>query len=184
MIINNKIESYNKIIELNLNKFPEKLFESHNVDEIEKFLDKYPANYYAIRDKTKPNGIFKLKVKRKEVLKETKEYKLFTINISSINYAKNQLLVGEILISSNNQVYLTLSTDKYASVRDAINNPIFNMKSNIYDKKLNKIPNFNYIYDYIIKHNLQDIIVEFALFNINLGINNDKIIIYKLRTEY
>ena len=33
MIINNKIESYNKIIELNLNKFPEQLFH-HKLDNV------------------------------------------------------------------------------------------------------------------------------------------------------
>ena len=38
MIINNKIESLEKIIELNLNKFSEKLFKKGDVNEILGFI--------------------------------------------------------------------------------------------------------------------------------------------------
>jgi len=42
MIINNKIESYNKIIELNLNKFPEQLFHSNEEEKVKQFKKDYP----------------------------------------------------------------------------------------------------------------------------------------------
>ena len=184
MKITNKVESFNKIIELGLNKFPEQLFKSNEEEKVKKFLKKYPANYYAIRDKSKVRGIFKLKVEFDKVLEEIKEYELFTINVSSINYIENQLLVGEIEILSNNEVYATLSTNPNASVRDAISNPTFNIKTDIYDKKINEIPYFDDIYEYIVSHNLKDVIVEFALFDKEVGINNKKIIIYELRTHY
>ena len=58
MIIKNKLESVQKINELQLNKFPEQLFKSKEKEKIEKFLEKYTAKYYAIRDKSKANGIF------------------------------------------------------------------------------------------------------------------------------
>ena len=51
MQINNKIEGYNKIVELNLNRFPEKIFKQGQQDLIKDFIKKYPAEYYAIRDK-------------------------------------------------------------------------------------------------------------------------------------
>lgn len=102
MEINNKIESIEKIKELTLNKFPEELFKENEEEKVKQFIEKYPAKYYAIRDKSKAKGIFKLKVEKDKVLDNIKEYKLFTINVSSINYNKNQLLVGEIEILSNN----------------------------------------------------------------------------------
>lgn len=184
MIINNKIESINMINKLKLNKFPEQLFKNNEEDKVKHFLREYPAKYYAIRDKSKAGGIFKLKVEFDKVLDEIKDYKLFTINVSSANYVDNQLLVGEIEFLSNGEVYVTLSDDATASVRDALSNPSYNLKTNILDKKLNQIPYFDLIYQYVIDHQLKDIIVEFALFDKKIGIKKEKIIIYELRTNY
>lgn len=51
MIIKNKLESIKKIEELNLNRFPEKLFEGQDDKQVKQFISKYPSRYYAIRDK-------------------------------------------------------------------------------------------------------------------------------------
>ena len=184
MIINNKIESINTINQLGLNKFPEQLFKKGEIDKVKEFIKKYPAKYYALRDREKAGGTFKLKVEKDNVLDEIKEYNLFSINVSSANYIKNQLLVGEIEILSNNEVYLTISTNPEYSVRDALRNPTYNLKTDIFSKKINKIKFFEEIYFYIIRHKLQDVIVEFALFDKKIGINKEKIIIYELRTHY
>ena len=184
MIIKNKLESINKINELNLNKFPEQLFRENEETKVQEFLDSYPANFYAIRDKSKAGGTFKLKVNYDKVLDEIKGYNLFTINVSSANYVDNQLLVGEIEFLSNGEVYAILSVDPTASVRDALSNPTFNLKTKIFDKRLNKIPHFDYIYQYISNNNLYDVIVEFALFDKEVGIKKEKVIVYELRTHY
>ena len=77
------------------------------------------------------------------------------------------------MISSDNEVNAILSTNKTYSVRDAIKNPDFNIKTNIFDNKtLNNIPYFDNIYDYIITNDLLDVIVEFALFDKKIGIKN------------
>lgn len=184
MIIKNKLESINKINELKLNKFPEMLFKENEEAKVQKFIDEYPAKFYAIRDKSKAGGTFKLKVDYNKVLDEIKGYNLFTINVSSANYVDNQLLVGEIEFMSNGEVYAILSIDPTASVRDALANPTFNLKANIFDKRLNKIPHFDYIYQYISNNNLYDVIVEFALFDKEVGTRNEKVIVYELRTHY
>lgn len=184
MLIKNKLESIKKISELGLNKFPEQLFKTDEQEKVKEFLNCYPAQYYAIRDKSKAGGVFKLKVAANDVLAEIRGYNLFTINVSSANYIENQILVGEIEILSNGEVYVTLSVDPTASVRDALRNPTFNLKTDIFDKKLNRIPHFDLIYQYIVIHNLQNTIVEFALFNTEVGIKNEKIIVYELRTHY
>ena len=184
VIIRNKLESIDKINELGLNKFPEQLFKENEEERVKEFIENYPANYYAIRDKSKAGGTFKLKVDYDKVLDEISGYNLFTINVSSANYVDNQLLVGEIEFLSNGEVYAILSIDPTASVRDALRNPTFNLKTDIFDKKLNEIPHFNYIYQYIMDNNLQDVIVEFALFDKEVGIKKEKVIVYELRTHY
>ena len=184
MIINNKIESSEKIKELDLNKFPEQIFKSGEEEKIIGFLKKNPVDFYAIRDKSKASGVFKLKVAADKVLEEIKDYNLFSINVSSANYVDNQLLVGEIELLSNGDVYAILSLDPSASVRDAIRKPDFNLKTTIYDEKLSRIPHFDYIYKYISDNNLYDIIVEFALFDKEVGEKKENVIVYELRTNY
>ena len=184
MLIKNKLESMKEISKLGLNKFPEQLFHADEEEKVKEFLACYPAKYYAIRDKSKSSGIFKLKVAASDIFAEIRGYSLFTINVSSANYVENQILVGEIEILSNGDVYATLSVDPTASVRDALINPTFNLKTDIFDKRLNEIPYFDLIYQYIINHNLQNVIVEFALFNTEVGIKKEKIIVYELRTDY
>ncbi len=184
MEIKNKIKSVEKINELKLNKFPEQIFNKGEEQKIQEFLKKYPAPYYAIRDKSKTGGVFKLKVDYDKVLEEIREYNLFSINVSSANYVDSQLLVGEIEFLSNGEVYAILSTDPTASVRDALSNPTFNLKTTIFDRNLNNIPYFDFIYQYISYNGLTDVIVEFSLFDKEVGINNEKIIIYELRTHY
>ncbi|MBQ4557860.1 MAG: hypothetical protein IJA61_00590 [Clostridia bacterium] len=184
MKIKNKLESYNKIVELGLNRFPEKIFKSSEINEVQDFINTYPANYYAIRDKSKAGGVFKLKVEPQNIINEVSSYDLFSINVSSYNYIDNQLLVGEIFIS-NTSVNAILSTNSRYSVRDAIRNPDFNFMTNIFDDKtLNQIPYFDEIYKYIVDNKLQNIIVEFAYFDKPVGINNENIVVYELRTEY
>lgn len=185
MKVSNKLESTKKINELSLNKFPEQLFNIGEEEKVLTFIKKYPAKYYAIRDKAKAGGIFKLKVEKENILEEIKNYTLYSINVSSANYEDNQILVGEIMILSNNEVYAALSTNKTYSARAAATNPEFNIKTTIFDNKtLNKIPHFNTLYNYIITNKLQDTIIEFSLFNKNVGIKNENIVIYEIRTDY
>lgn len=183
--IKNKLESIERINELGLNKFPEMLFHKGEDEKVLEFIKSNPAEYYAIRDKSKARGVFKLKVLKDDVLSEVSDYDLYTINVSSANYSDNQVLVGEIEILSSGDVYAILSTKKGYSVRDAITDADFNLKTDIFDDKtLNEIPYFDYLYSYIVDHGLQDIIVEFSLFDIPVGINKEKIVIYELRTHY
>lgn len=184
MLIYNKLQSIAAINGLGLNKFPEKLFNKGETEEVKDFIEKYPAKFYAIRDKSKAGGVFKLKVLAEEVLTEIEGYDLFTVNVSSANYADNQILVGELEVLSNNKIYAILSTDKTASVRDAIKNPTYNLNTDIFDNRLNHIFGFDFMYQYIIDHGLKDIIVEFSLFDIKVGTLNEREVIYELRTNY
>lgn len=67
IVIKNKLESIKKIKELKLNTFPEALFKKGEEDKVLDFVNKYNADYYAIRDKSKIGGRFKLKAKRENI---------------------------------------------------------------------------------------------------------------------
>ena len=185
MIVKNKVDSIKIIKELGLNQLPEGLFYRGEEEKVKAFLKENSAALFAIRDRTKTGGNFKFNVKMKDVLKEIKGYQIYTINISTSTYKNHQKLTGDIKISSDNMVCLTVTTDPEASVRDAYSKPVFNFQTDIFDKrKLDKVPGFDYIYEYIVKHNLIDVIVEFSYFDIEVGIKNEKIVIWELRTHY
>ena len=92
-------------------------------------------------------------------------------------------MVGEICIG-NNEVSAILSTNSKYSVRDTLRNPDFNFVTSIFDERLNDVPYFDNVYKYIVENKLKNVIVEFAYFDKPVGINNEHIIIYELRTEY
>lgn len=185
MKIYNKVESSNAIKELRLNHFPEKIFSKGQTDEVLEFLKRFPAKYYALRDKSKTGGFSSHKIKQEDVLEKIKVYDdKFSINVSSFNYIENQILVGEIQITDTS-IYILGSTNNEYSLRDAYKDPDFNLNTTIFDdKNLSKIPHFDDLYTYIMNYNLQGVVVEFAIFNKPVGINNENIIIYELRTNY
>lgn len=184
MVIKNKLESMKKINELGLNRFPEQLFKAGKTDKVEKFLETYPEKYYAIRDKTKAGGTFKFSVAFDDVLKEIEGYSLFTISVSSDSYEANQLLTGEIQVTTTGEIYAILSVDPRASSRDATISPTFNIKTHMLDEKLNSIPCFYMIYHYIKSKFLEDVVVEFSIFDRPVGIKKEKIVVYEIRTDY
>lgn len=51
MKVHDKLESIKLIKDLQLNSFPEQLFKKDDIYDIKKFLNEYPAEFYAIRSK-------------------------------------------------------------------------------------------------------------------------------------
>lgn len=185
MEIKTKLESIETIKKLGLNKMKEELFKKGEIEKVRSFLNSCPERLFCIRDRSKAGGNFKFNVKKEDVISEIEGYDLFTINISTSNYEGHQILTGDIKICSDNGVYATLSTDPNASVRSAYDEPTFNFNTTIFnDELLNQIPGFDFLYEYIFSHSLVDAVVEFSLFDINVGINNEKIVIFEIRTHY
>ena len=183
-IINNKMESVNLIKNLHLNVLPEKIFNHYNKKEIEIFIAQFPADFYAVRDKTiSMSKKYKLAVPKEEVVDYCKNLEKFSINVSSFNYSKNQLLCGEIKINENMDVDYILSTNPNFSLRDCYQHPDFVGKVSVFDNKY-KIDGLEKIIEYALKYNLIGVIIEFTLFNKKLGINNDNVVIWELRSNY
>lgn len=183
--IKNKQESLKYIKEFNLNILPEEYFEGYDISKIKQFIETYPAEFYAVRDKEKSGSSkHKLAVPYNEVIDYCKNLKKYTVNVSSYCYRNHQICVGEILIYDNMDIEYIISNNPNFSVRDVYKEPDYRGKTNIYDKKFLKIKGVNEIIDYILLHNLTNIIVEFTVFNCKLGKNKENIIIWELRTEY
>lgn len=188
MKINNKVESIKKIKELNLNQFPEKLIKSQGKEkenEVLQFIKDYPVEWYTLRDKSKQGGKAFHAVRPDEILDAIKVYDgPFSILVSFYNYKDNQIMVGEIQISGEN-VHFILSYNGEYSIRDMYKNPDVVINTSIFDDKtLNNISHFDDIYKFIMDKNLQNVIVEFGMFDKGVGKNNEKFIIYEIRTNY
>lgn len=185
MKVRNKLESIEIIKRKKLNSFPEKLFKVSDIKSISLFLDEYPAEYYAIRSKEVVGcKLNNFKVPKNKVLDEIKKFNLFTINVSSYNYISNLVLIGDIMVKKNNEVWFIGTTNQNFTGKMAEQNPEFNYCTNIFDKKLSNIPAFDLIYSYIVNHDLIDVIVEFAIYDKALGIYNEPIVIFEIRTEF
>lgn len=88
------------------------------------------------------------------------------------------------MISKNNDVWLIASRDKTFTGRLANKYPDYNLSTNLFDKKLNDIPGFNILYKYILDNKLLNIIVEFAVYDILVGIYNEQVIVFEVRTDF
>ena len=185
MIIKNKIESMEVIKKLKLNVLPIQYFERYYEEEIKEFMAKYPAKYYAVRiANCAMSNKHRLSVPQDELLEYCKNLTKFTINVSSFCYKENQIICGEIKIYKDMKIEYIVSNNSNYSVRDCYSDPDFSGQTDIYDKKIKNIKGFDTIIDYIFKYNLFDTIVEFTVFNCDVGLNNEKVVIYELRTDY
>ena len=82
------------------------------------------------------------------------------------------------------QVSLSVRCEDNCSVRQAEVNPQFSFTCDIDDKRLDDIDGLDQVIDYVFKKNLFDVMVEFASMDIPIGTNQEKVIVFELRTEY
>lgn len=185
MQIKNKLESIQKIDELKLNRFEEELFHEGEDKRVIKFLNHYPYDYYAIRSRSIIDcELNQFKVLKNEVLNVSKNFDLFSINVSSYNFIEHLILIGDIRISKDGEVWLIASRNKNYTGRMAESNPDFNLKTNLFDKILDDIPGFDILFQYIVEHNLLGVIVECAVYDIPMGIYHEQVILFEIRTDY
>ena len=93
-------------------------------------------------------------------------------NGSSYNFVEHLILIGDARISSEGEVWIIASKNKNYTGRMAESDPDYNLKTNLHDKILNEIPKFDTLLSYIVNHHLLDVIIEFALYDIPLGIKS------------
>lgn len=188
MAIITKKDSVAKMKELGLNYFPLEIFKVEDLDGIKKFMDENPATEYCMRSVNKAKGEFCF-VENFEQAKE--KLHLFdqdvTVCVSYNEFKEDIVLVGDIIINKSfgsETVDITARTDMEATHRNIYENPQYNMHTSIEDDKLWNIPGISKIMRYISDHQLYNMIVEFAVYSIRIGVNKENVVISEIRTNY
>ena len=57
----------------------------------------------------------------------------------------------------------------------------FDYMTNIFDKKLQNVPFFDFLYQYIYEKKIEGLVIEFTIYDRGVGTNNEKILITELR---
>lgn len=181
MLVRDKQESYLMIKKLNLNITNEVLFTTGQIKEAQDYLDNNPWRYYVIRDKKNVNGKYLYKLTKKEVLEHINDYELFSLAESSYNFEAHRILCGDIQIDYDYNVLASIDDDYTKPFRDCENDSKYRLNFNLlYDYEPN-IKGLRSVIDYLYKHELFGMVVEFSLYDIPVGINKENIIIWELR---
>ena len=182
MFIKNKQESDYYINKLQLNHMLTGNFTKEQYKEVNEFLNKYKYPYYNLRDKSQSMGNFLYKLSEKEILQQIDSYNNFCIYESLYNADNNHLMLqGEIQIDKSFILVASLDDTKGISNRDAMKNPKYKVNLDLKEHSEPCIIGLTLILDYVIMHELFNVIVEFSLYDIKVGINKENIIIWELR---
>lgn len=184
MRIKTKSESIATIKRLGLNQFQEAFFDGFDEDKVKAFLDTTQFEWYDVRDKMTAASPKTKAVRSEEVIEHCKRTNIekFTVGISFRNYEKNHICVGEMNIHGDTIDYFL--SNSVCSPRELLKNPDHSGVTDIFDKKLHYIKGLQEAIDYAFEHELFDVIIEFWVFNIPVGIKNEKVVIRELRSDY
>lgn len=183
MKINSKKHSASIISKLNLNRVPEIVCEIYEASVIESFCDKYVEKKYILRDVENASGKYFLCHNKDECLKSAKEYSgAFSLAVSCFSY-ENIVLLGEICLTKDG-IIIVGSDDKTVHHRNVYQKAIINCNTTLDDDKIWEVPGVEEIINYVVDHNLYDVVVEFVVYDKPVGLNKNKVLITELRSDY
>ena len=181
MRIKNKTESNQYIRRKNLNTVPEIIVPKHEVEAMKKFFETHSANLYVLRDGSKTSSKYFYIKTFSECESLLNEYENLVIVAVSVKGYKKQLLLGTAQFQTDNGLNITCTTDASLDHRTIYGGAEFNLKTDIFDKRLDEIPCFDKLYEYIHNNDLYDHIVEFTIFDRKVGTKKDYIVINEVR---
>ncbi len=116
------------------------------------------------------------------MLLKSKKYKRYAV-YESLAIADDRLILqGDIEIDRDFIMRASLSDIKGISNRIAMEKPVYNIYNyDLKEKRDPPISGLSKVIDYISQNSLIDMVVEFSLFEIPVGINQENIIIWELR---
>lgn len=186
--VRNKKESVEVMKKLSLNYFPLEVFDKNDEEGISNFIKKFPSQEYVLRNAGKAKGNFFYVTNFDEAREKLNSFENdVTICVSYRPYKNKVLLVGDICIEKKDGdvfVQLTARDDKKATHRNIYEKPKYNLNCSLEDDELWKIDGIDKVIEYVVNNQLFGCIVEFALYSIKLGINNENIVISEIRTGY
>ncbi len=186
--IKDKRDSIVKMKELKLNYFPLDSYEVDDIEGIKRFVDNNPAKEYILRSANKAKGDFYFVHNLDEIKEKLPNFENdVTIGVSYNEFKEDLILVGDIIVHkdfSSQSVDLTARDDIEATHRNIYENPKYNIHADIEDDRLWKIPGMSKVMKYIADHELYNVIIEFSVYDMKLGVNKENVVISELRTTY
>lgn len=166
----------------NLNRMAEAIFYRGQGEKVKKFLEDNRFKHYNLRDKSTPGGKFFYKLTAEQVLEVTHSYPKFSVYESLAQADNFMVLQGEISISEQFEILASLDDRKGISNRDAMQNPHWTLNPNYLFKRKYSIPGLDKVIDYICCNELFDVIVEFSMYDVPVGVNQENLLIWELRS--
>jgi len=183
MKIESKKHSASVIKKLNLNRVPEIVCDVYEASVIESFCDKYVANKYILRDVENPSGKYFICKSKQDCLTYAKEYSgSFSLAISCFAY-ENIVLLGEVLLIKD-KITIVATNEIGVAHRNVYQKAIINTTTSLYDDAVWAVEGAESLINYIVEHNLYDVIIEFVVYDKPVGVNNNKVLITELRSDY
>ncbi|MBE7074120.1 MAG: hypothetical protein E7379_03410 [Clostridiales bacterium] len=188
IIIKDKKDSIAKIKQMGLNHFPQDVFDIDDENAIEEFFKLNPADEYVLRSTSKTNGAFFYVKSFEEAKEKFSEFDdELTISVSMRPYQEDIVLLGDITVkrdSTSEMVDITARDDENANHRNIYENPKYNFHASLDDDRLWDIPGFSKLMRYISDNELYDVIIEFVVYSIKVGVKKDNVAIIEIRTGY
>ncbi len=186
--IKDKKDSILKMREMNLNTMPCEVFSATDEDGIKNFFDENLAEEYILRSTDKAQGEFffvKNFDQAKDKLSHFEDH--VTVAVSFRPYAEDIVLIGDAMVSrkaGGDEIDIAATTQSDGTHRGVYENPEYNMHASLEEDRVWRIPGFSKLMRYISDHELYDVIVEFAVYDIKVGKNKENVLISELRTGY
>ena len=179
--IENKEQSKNKIISLDLNRVPEIFIDRTDKKSIFSFFAEHKEDLYIVRDADHSSGAYYYVSTAEDCFEKAQNFAGRVIVAVSINTYKNKVLLGAVEISGSS-VRICATTNKNLDHRTMYNGEAeFDYYTDIFDKRLSEIPEFDFLYSYIITHRIDGYTVEFTIYDRPVGQKKQKIIINEIR---
>lgn len=180
-IARTKEESRNLIKKLGLNTVPEIFVSKNNLDIIRNFFSENKAELYVIRHANKTNAHYSYVKSYEEYLQVKDDFLEDIIIAVSVNAYKNKILLGAIQVESD-LIRICATANEELDHRTMYNGSAeFNFETDFCDKRLNKIPQIDFLLQYVQNHNLYGLTIEFTIYDKPVGSNGETILINELR---
>ncbi|WP_251617154.1 hypothetical protein [Pumilibacter muris] len=176
-----KEESRELIKKLGLNTVPEIFVNKNRLNKIRNFFQENRSELYVIRHSNKTNAHYAYVKSYEEYLNVKGDFSNDIIVAVSVNAYKNKIILGAIQVE-NDLIRICATTDEKLDHRTMYNGSAeFNFETDLCDKRLNKIPQIDFLLLYIRKHNLYGLTIEFTIYDKPVGCNKETILINELR---
>jgi hypothetical protein len=161
----------------------EGIFKKGEIDKVKDHIANNPHPLYAMRNKAKSSGVFLYSLTAEEVLSHVDDYELFSVAESLLDADKNHMILqGAIQITNDWICRASLNDVRGMSNRQAENNPKYKLNFSLLDDSEPPIQGLRYLIDYYISHELFELVMEFGMYDIPVGVNKDNIIIWEIRS--